>query len=87
MKLIGQLHASPALPPGIELLIPLCRKLGRRVGRSLRNGEEIDLLPLPGIEPRFLGLPGRSPVTIPNDVPLLSLRIFTIRGENVRNIY
>jgi hypothetical protein len=51
----GQLHAPSAL---------LCRKAGGPQSRSIRFGEEMYFLPLPGIEPRFIGCHARSVVTI-----------------------
>jgi hypothetical protein len=38
---------------------PLCRRLGGLQGRSGRYRKERILIPMPGIEPRFLGSPSR----------------------------
>ena len=46
---------------------PLNRRLGGPQSRSGRLGEGINILPLPGIEPWFLGYPSRSLVNIPVD--------------------
>jgi hypothetical protein len=80
MKLNGELVAWPSLPPEEELLIPLYRRLGRPLRMYRRNGEQSSCA-LSGIEPRFLGLPGRSLVVTPNDVPLLSFLTVAIRVE------
>jgi hypothetical protein len=39
---------------------PMDRRLGRPQSRSVRCGEERNLLPLPGIEPQSVGGPARS---------------------------
>jgi hypothetical protein len=61
----GQLHARAALPR-----YPMDRRLGGSQSRSRRNGEEKNLLPLPGIELR------------PSSPPLYQLRVFdVIKGK------
>jgi hypothetical protein len=61
-------HFTPveSAPP-----IPFNRRLGGPQKRSGRYGEENNPLPLPGIEPRFLGRPAHSLVTIPTALPQL----------------
>jgi hypothetical protein len=58
----GQLHASAALPLGKIPWYPFYRRLGGPQRHSGRCEVEKTLLPLPGIESRFLGCPARSPV-------------------------
>jgi hypothetical protein len=50
---------------------PLYRRLGRPQSRSVPNREEKNFLPLPGIEPRFLGCPSRTLVDIPTELSVL----------------
>jgi hypothetical protein len=47
----GQLHALAALSPEKSRRYPLYRRLGGPHSRSARCGEEIALIPPPGIEP------------------------------------
>jgi len=47
----GQLHASAALHPGQEPLVPLNRRLGGPRSRSGGSGEEKFVLPLQGFKP------------------------------------
>jgi hypothetical protein len=50
MEVSGQLHASAALSPGKDSLVPIDRKLDEPQGRSGRGGEEKNSQHLPGIE-------------------------------------
>jgi len=59
----GQLHASAALDQGKYFLYLSSRKLGGLQNRSGSFGKDKNPLPLPGIEPRFLGCPAHSVVT------------------------
>jgi hypothetical protein len=61
MEVIVQLHASAASVPGKQS--PRIRCVGGSIGlgASLDTGVETNLLPLPGIEPRFFGCPDRKP--------------------------
>jgi hypothetical protein len=70
MKVSGQLHTPAALPSREGPQYPLDRKL---CGSQSRFGEEKNLFSLPGIDPHFLGHPGRSVVAIP-DTPASPLR-------------
>jgi hypothetical protein len=54
MEVSGQLHAPAALPQHKGLPCPLNRRLGGPPNRSGWTEEEKNLLPLPGIELRFL---------------------------------
>jgi hypothetical protein len=64
MEVSGQLYTLTALPPEKEASVPI--RIGDWVGS--RGGEEQkNLLPLPGIEPKFLGLPTSSLVSISNE--------------------
>jgi hypothetical protein len=51
MEVRCQLHATAALPPGKEPLVPIERRLGGPQNRSGRGGEEKNSQPLPGLEP------------------------------------
>jgi hypothetical protein len=54
MEVSGQLHALAALPQGKNPWHPLDRRSGGPQSRSRRGGEEKNLQPLPGIEPRII---------------------------------
>jgi hypothetical protein len=47
---------------------PLDRRLGGAQSQSGHYGEEINLLPLPEMEPRFIGHPVQSLVAVPASV-------------------
>jgi len=68
MEVNDQLHASAALPPGIENLLATEQKAGcgPRVGLDVLQKTD-PLQPLPGIEPTFDGCP--APVRTPANVP------------------
>lgn len=61
--------------PGERYRCPLGRKLSGPEYRSGRTGRDKNILPLPGIEPRFFGCPAHSLVTEPAmkaaNVPIL----------------
>jgi hypothetical protein len=61
----------------------MCRRPGRPQSGSERFGEDMNFLPLPVIEPWFLGCPPRSLVTVLTELPgflcLLSLKTITGR--------
>lgn len=59
MEVSGQFYGIAGYPH-----CPLNKRLYGTHRRSGRFEEEINLLPLPGIEPRFLGCPARSPVNL-----------------------
>jgi hypothetical protein len=61
MEASGQLHAPPASPPWGENQVHLVLRAGKTQSRSKCCGDEKNLLPLPGIESRFLGRPPNSP--------------------------
>ena len=61
MEANGQLHIPTVLPPAKERPVPTEQEAGWT--RSQLFGEEINHLPLPGIELRFLGRPARSLIT------------------------
>jgi hypothetical protein len=61
-EVCGQLHAPTALPLGTEP--PQFRDFLWLDEPSTRHGEDTNSLTRLGIEPRFLGLPVRSPVII-----------------------
>jgi hypothetical protein len=65
--LSGQFHAPAALSLGKEPRYALVRRLGGLQSRSGRCGEEKHLLALSGIEPGFLGRPGRGLLSIPTE--------------------
>jgi len=52
----GQLQASAALPQGKHPRYQIIRMEGEPQGWSGRVGDDINLLPLPGIEVRYLVL-------------------------------
>jgi hypothetical protein len=62
----GQLHAPVALPRDNSPWYPLDRGLGGPQSRSGRYGEDTNLLLLPEIDPRHLGLPACSRKMIPD---------------------
>jgi hypothetical protein len=51
LEVNGQLHATAALLPGKEPLVPLDRRLGGTRNLSGRGGEEKNFQLPPGIEP------------------------------------
>jgi hypothetical protein len=53
MEVSGQLHVPVALPPKKEPLVLSGEKRGRFQSRSKCRGEDKNILPLPGIDPRF----------------------------------
>lgn len=55
MELSDQIYGPAALPPGKEPRYPLNGRVGGLQRRSECFGDESNLLPLPGIEPWFLG--------------------------------
>jgi hypothetical protein len=59
MRMSGQLHVLATLHP-----FPIEWRFGGRNNRDGRLGEKEKPLPLPGIEPRFLGRPARSLITL-----------------------
>jgi hypothetical protein len=59
----------PLLPPGNSLRYHLYWRLGGPQRQSGCYGEEKNLLPLPEIEPEFLGCPAHSLVAIPTAIP------------------
>jgi len=54
MELSGQPHARATLPPGNETQYPFNRRLDWSQIWSGRCGEELDLLPLPGLVPQIV---------------------------------
>jgi hypothetical protein len=54
MEMSGQLHASAALPPGKEPLVPIGGRLGGHQSRYGRSGKEKNFQPLPGLEPTII---------------------------------
>jgi hypothetical protein len=75
MEVSGQLHALAALPPGKEPPYPLDRRLVGPQSRCGRCGEGKNLLPLSGIESRFLDRPTRSLVAIPTEQSRLKYNV------------
>jgi hypothetical protein len=73
MEASGPLHAVAALAPGKIITVPTECEAEWASGRSGRIGVDTDVLPVTGIEPRFLGCPARSLVTIPKDLSGLHL--------------
>jgi hypothetical protein len=66
MEMISQLHALAALSPTKECPVPTEQKVqvDGLQSRSRRFEKEKNLLPLPRIEPRFLGGPARRLDTV-----------------------
>jgi hypothetical protein len=54
MEVNGQLHTLASLPQGMSPLYQFYKGLGGPQSRSGRYGEQKNLLPLPGTEPRLL---------------------------------
>jgi hypothetical protein len=50
-------------------LYPLNKRQGGRQSQSGGFGGDINILPLPGIEPRFLDRPARSLIIVPTALP------------------
>jgi hypothetical protein len=67
----GQLYAPAALTLETEPRYPLNSRLGGPQRRSGHYGEEENLLPTTGIEPRFLGRPARRLVTMSTELSRL----------------
>ena len=61
MEASGELHTPAVLPLAKERPVPIEQVAGSI--RSQSFGEEINFLPLSGIEPRFLGHPAGSLIT------------------------
>jgi hypothetical protein len=76
MEVSGQVHGPAALPPGSSTRYPLYKRLGEPQDLYGYYGEEKNLLPLPEIEPRFLGRPARSLVDVPTELSPLPERRF-----------
>ena len=53
------MHVPVTLPAGEETLYPQNRRTYGPQSRTRRFAEEVNLLPLPGIEPVLLGHPSR----------------------------
>jgi hypothetical protein len=51
MEVSGQLHVAADLPRGISALCQLYKRLGGPQSRFGRSEIDINILPLPGIEP------------------------------------
>ena len=71
MKMSGQVYSPAVLhpwqAPGVTRYCPLNRRLGGPQCQSGCFGDEKHPLPLPGIEPHFVGCPTRSLVTTPKE--------------------
>jgi hypothetical protein len=83
MEVSGQLHAPVALPPGKQPSVTIVQEAGLAPETFLILWRiEKNLLPLPGIEPRHLSRPARSPVPIPTVLSLKSSVIY-IHGKEI----
>jgi hypothetical protein len=65
MEVSGQLSTPAAFPPGKQPPYPLYKRLGGPQSLFRHYGEEKNLLPLPGMKPRFLGRSAISLVARP----------------------
>jgi hypothetical protein len=72
----GQIDGAAAIPT-----YPLARRLGGPHYPLGRCGDEKNILPLPGIEPQFLGRPVHSLVAIPTEIsqPLYVMRQYMLK--------
>jgi hypothetical protein len=73
MGISGQLYSPAVLFPEKILLYVFNRRLGGSQSRSESFGEEMNLLPRPGIDPRLHGCPVRIVVIIPTALSWLSV--------------
>jgi hypothetical protein len=79
VELSGQFNAPDALPQGKEHIESAAGGGGYQNRSGRRFGEEINVLPLPEIEGRSIGLPASSVVTVPTGLSRLPSLIATFR--------
>jgi hypothetical protein len=73
VEVSGQLHALAALPLGKESILLTVQGLGGPQSQYGGNGEEKNLLSLPGVKPYFLSHLASSMVTIPTELSWLHI--------------
>jgi hypothetical protein len=81
MEVSGQLHGPATLPLEKEPQVPLDRRLGGPQSQFGRCGEERNLLPLLGIEPRPSSL---LPIATPTEISWL-MRRRIMRKRRMKN--
>jgi hypothetical protein len=82
-------HPLPLWPQRNKPWYPFCKRPDERQSRSGLYGQEKNLLPLPGTEPRFIAHLFRSLVSIPTELSRLCVCMYVglYMCTNVRDMY